>query len=91
MTNYPKLFGTLLTATRAYSALLDEGIDQDDQKMAQSTAYADLLNAGQALHRQGGPAAVAAAAEFLSRCFAEGSIRHFSRLWAGLMAPPGAH
>lgn len=91
MTNYPKLFGTLLKATHAYSALLDEGIDQDDRKMANSAAYAELLSAGRALHREGGPPAVAAAADFLARCFAEGSIRHFSRLWAGLMADPVPH
>ena len=91
MTDYHTLFGTLLKATHAYSALLDEGIEQDDRQLAQSSAYADLLNAGQALHRQGGPAAVAAAADYLSRCFAQGSIRHFVRLWAGLMALPPAH
>lgn len=91
MMEYRTLFGALLKATHAYSALLDEGIDQSDQVLVQSRAYADLLNAGLALHREGGPAAVAAAAHFLACCFAEGSIRHFTRLWAGLMADPVPH
>lgn len=91
MRDYHALFGTLHKAMLAYSDLLDEGIYEDDRGLAQSEAYADLLSAGQSLHRQGGPAAVSAAADYLSRCFAEGSIQHFFRLWAGLMADPVPH
>lgn len=87
---FEQLFCAYEVASSAFAKVQLAGCDRSDVDLARDGSYNQLLSAGIALYKLGGPSVVQAAANRLSQSDANAKPSDLARLWHGLL-PENAH
>lgn len=82
---FEQLFCAYDVATSAFATLQHAGCDRSDVDLASDGSYNQLLSAGIALYKLGGPSVVQAAANRLSQSDPNVKPSYIARLWNGLL------
>jgi hypothetical protein len=72
------------SARRAYEAVLESGVLDDDVALSRDANYRQLLADGMKLRAMGGEGAIIAATVALANTCPAGRPEHFAHLWGGL-------